>query len=167
MVAWFGSEGLFAYDLNGKPLWKKDLGVIDSGWFFDPDYQWGVASSPVLWKDRVYLQTDQQKGSFIAAFDAAGGNELWRTGRDEISTWGTPVVLEYEGKAQLVTNGTKGVRSYDPETGKTIWQYLGKNSEITCPTPVLGRGLIYVVDGYPPVQPILAIRWNAKRLGDE
>jgi len=161
VVAWFGSEGLYAYDLNGKPLWKKDLGVVDSGWFFDPDYQWGVASSPVLWKDRVYLQADQQKGSFIAAYDAAGGKELWRTSRDEISTWGTPVVLEYEGKAQLVTNGTKGVRSYDPETGKVIWQYLGKNAEITCPTPVLGKGLIYVTAGYPPVQPILAIRWGA------
>lgn len=161
VVAWFGSEGLFAYDLNGKPLWKKDLGIIDAGWFFDPDYQWGVASSPVLWHDRVYLQADQQKGSFVAAFDAAGGKELWRTGRDEIPTWGTPVVLEHEGKAQLVTNGTKGVRAYNPETGKVIWQYLGKNSEITCPTPVLAHGLIYVVNGYPPAQPILAIRWGA------
>ncbi len=161
VVAWFGSEGLYAYDLNGKPLWKKDLGIIDSGWFFDPDYQWGVASSPILWKDRVYLQADQQKGSFIAAYDAAAGKELWRTGRDEIPTWGTPVVLEHEGKAQLVTNGTKGVRGYDPETGKVLWQYLGKNSEITCPTPVLAHGLIYVVNGYPPAQPILAIRWGA------
>jgi len=161
VLAWFGSEGLFAYDLNGKLLWKKDLGVIDSGWFFDPDYQWGVASSPVIWKDRVFLQADQQKASFIASFDAASGKELWRTVRDELPTWGTPVVLEHDGKAQLVTNGTKAVRSYDPLTGKPLWQYAGKNSEISCPTPVLGDGLIYIANGYPPAQPILAIKWSA------
>ncbi len=162
VIAWFGSEGLYAYDMDGKPLWKKDLGVIDAGWFFDPDYQWGVASSPVIWKDRVYLQADQQKGSFVASFDTATGKELWRTGRDEIPTWGTPVVLEYNGQAQLVTNGTKAIRSYDPTTGKQLWQYAGKNSEVTCPTPVLGDGLIYVVNGYPPAQPILAIKWSAR-----
>jgi outer membrane protein assembly factor BamB len=161
VIAWFGSEGLFAYDVKGKLLWKKDLGVVDAGWFFDPDYQWGVASSPILWKDRVILQVDQQKGSFLASFDAATGKEQWRVQRDEIPTWGTPAVLEYEGKAQLVTNGTKGIRSYDPLTGKLIWQYLGKNSEITCPVPVLGAGLIYVTNGYPPAQPILAIKWGA------
>jgi outer membrane protein assembly factor BamB len=161
VIAWFGSEGLFAYDVQGKLLWKKDLGVVDAGWFFDPDYQWGVATSPIIWKDRVILQVDQQKGSFLASFDAATGKEQWRVQRDEIPTWGTPAVLEYEGKAQLVTNGTKGIRSYDPLTGKLIWQYLGKNSEITCPVPVLGAGLIYVTNGYPPAQPILAIKWGA------
>jgi len=161
IICWFGSEGLYAYDHSGKELWKKDLGVIDSGWFFDPDYQWGVASSPILWKDRLYLQVDQQKNSFIASYDAASGKELWKTERDEIPTWGTPAVLEHEGKAQLVTNGTKAVRSYDPLTGKLIWSLKG-NSEITCPTPITAGGLIYVVSGYPPIQPIYAVKWTAQ-----
>ena len=161
VTAWFGDAGLYTYDLRGKLLWKKDLGNIDAGWFYDPDYQWGVASSPVIWKNRIYIQADQQKNSFLVALDAASGKELWRVQRDEIPTWGTPVVLEFEGRAQLVTNGTKGVRSYDPMTGALLWEYKGRNSEITCTTPVLGPGLIFVVNGYPPVQPILAIRWNA------
>lgn len=161
VVAWFGSEGLYTYNTTGKLLWKRDLGNIDAGWFYDPDYQWGVASSPVIWKDLVFVQADQQKNSFLIALDAASGKEVWRVQRDEIPTWGTPVVLESEGKAQLVTNGTKGVRSYDPATGKLIWEYKGRNSEISCTTPVLGPGLIFVVNGYPPVQPILAIRWGA------
>jgi outer membrane protein assembly factor BamB len=162
VIVWFGSEGLYAYDHSGRQLWKKDLGVIDAGWFFDPDYQWGVASSPVLWRDRVFLQADQQKNSFIACFDAATGKELWRTGRDEIPSWGTPAVLEWDGKAQLVTNGTKAIRAYDPMTGKLIWSLKG-NSEITCPTPVAGGGLIYVAAGYPPIQPIYAVKWSAAR----
>lgn len=160
IVVWFGSEGLYAYDHSGKQLWKKDLGVIDAGWFFDPDYQWGVASSPMLWQEKVFLQVDQQKGSFIASYDAATGKELWKTERDEIPTWGTPAILEHEGKAQLVTNGTKAIRSYDPATGKLLWSLKG-NSEITCPTPVAAGGLIYVVAGYPPIQPIYAVKWGA------
>jgi hypothetical protein len=165
VVAWFGSEGLYAYDVKGKLLWKKDLGLIDSGWFFDPDQQWGVASSPVIHGNKLILQVDQQKGSFIAAFDVSSGKELWRTAREEIPTWGTPVVFEWAAspsarKAQIVTNGTRRVRGYDVATGKQLWE-LGNNAEITCPTPVFANGLIYVTSGYPPIRPIYAIKWDA------
>jgi outer membrane protein assembly factor BamB len=161
VVAYFGSEGLYAYDTKGKPLWKKDLGTIDTGWFFDPDFQWGAASSPQIYKNLVIVQADQQKNSFLAAFDLKTGKEVWRVQRDEIPGWGTPVVLEYEGKAQLVTNATKRIRSYEPLTGKLIWE-LGGNSEVTVTTPVTANGLIYVANGYPPIQPIYAIKWDAK-----
>jgi hypothetical protein len=70
-VAQFGSEGLFAFDMDGRVLWKKDLGVLDSGWFYDPTYQWGFSSSPVISGDSVIAQVDIQKGSFIAAWDLA------------------------------------------------------------------------------------------------
>lgn len=93
--------------------------------------------------------------------DAASGKELWRTPREEIPSWGTPALLEYEGKAQLVTNGTKAIRSYEPMTGKLIWSLRG-NSEITCPTPIAAGGLIYVAAGYAPIQPIYAIKWGAE-----
>jgi len=160
VIAWFGSEGLYAYDMNGKPLWKKDLGLIDAGWFFDPDFQWGAGSSPMIYKNMVIIQSDQQKGSFLAAFDTKTGKQIWRVDRDEIPGWATPVVHEMNGKAQLITNSVKYIRGHDPMTGKQLWQ-LGGNSEITVTTPVAGEGLIFVANGYPPIQPIYAIKWSA------
>ena len=75
----FGSEGLYAYDVDGKLLWKRDLGVLNAGWFYDPDYEWGVGSSPIIWKNLVIVQCDIQKNSFVAAFDVATGQPVWRT----------------------------------------------------------------------------------------
>jgi outer membrane protein assembly factor BamB len=160
LVVLFGSEGLYGYDLNGKLLWKQDLGVLDAGWFYDPDYQWEYASSPIIYKDMVVVQADIQKDSYIAAFDLKTGRQVWKTMRDEIPSWGTPTVYEGKSRAELVTNGTKAVRGYDPATGKELWR-LAPNSEITTPTPVVGHDLIFVTSGYRPVQPIYAIRPGA------
>jgi outer membrane protein assembly factor BamB len=161
VVAAFGSIGLLVcYDVEGKQLWKRELGVVDSGWFFDANFQWGHASSPIIYRDRVIVQADQQKGSFIAAYDLETGKEAWRTARgDEISTWGTPTIVSVKGRDELVTNGTK-VRGYDPSTGALRWT-LGPNSEITIGTPVAGDEFVYVTGGYPPVRPIYAIRPGA------
>jgi outer membrane protein assembly factor BamB len=79
VVAFFGSEGLYCYDTNGNLRWKKDLGLLDSGFFAVPEAQWGFASSPVLYNNKVLVQCDVQKGSFVAAFDVANGREIWRT----------------------------------------------------------------------------------------
>jgi outer membrane protein assembly factor BamB len=84
VVAYFGSEGLYAYSTAGKLLWKADLGLQNAGWFFDPDSEWGAASSPVIYKNSVVVQCDRQKDSFIAAYDLKNGHELWRTARTEI-----------------------------------------------------------------------------------
>jgi len=157
VIAYFGSEGLFAYSAEGKILWKKDLGLQNAGWFFDPDSEWGAGSSPVIYKNTVIVQCDRQKDSFIAAFDLKDGKELWRTARAEIPAWGTPTIVSGEGRAELVTNGTKAIRGYDAGTGRELWR-LGPNSEITCTTPVSANGLIFVTAGYPPVQPIYAIK---------
>ncbi len=159
VVAVFGSAGvLIAWDFGGKELWRVDLGVLDSGWFFDPAFQWGHSSSPIVYRNSVILQADVQKGSYIAAWDLATGKQLWKTPRaDEISTWGTPTIARTaDGRDELVTNGTK-IRGYDPATGKQLWT-LGPNSEITIGTPVAGNGLVFVTGGYPPVRPIYAIR---------
>src|SRR5262249_24792353 len=75
VIAYFGSEGLYAFSVEGKPLWKKDLGLQNAGWFFDPDSEWGAASSPVIYKDKVIVQCDRQKDSFIAAFALKDGKE--------------------------------------------------------------------------------------------
>ena len=157
VVAWFGSEGLYAYSANGKLLWSKDLGLQNAGWFFDPDSEWGVGSSPVIYKDTVIVLCDRQKDSFIAAFNLKDGKEVWRTARAEIPSWATPTLVQSPVRVELVTNGARAIRGYDPATGKELWS-LGPNSEIPCPTPVSGHGLIFVTSGYAPVQPIYAIK---------
>ncbi|MEM7587926.1 MAG: PQQ-binding-like beta-propeller repeat protein [Acidobacteriota bacterium] len=156
LVAHFGSEGLYCYDLEGNQLWYKPFGVLASGWFFDSTYEWGFSSSPILHDGKVITQIDVDKGSFIAAYDLATGKELWKTERDEIPTWGTPVVLPAAGGDEIITNGTT-IRGYHAENGKELWR-LAPNSEVTVASPVVTDGVAYVTGGYPPVRPIYAIR---------
>jgi outer membrane protein assembly factor BamB len=152
----FGSEGLFCYDLAGTLLWRQDLGVLDLGAFNDPDLKWGAGSSPVIWKGLVIVQCDLPKDGFLAAYDVKTGKPVWRTPRQEPPSWGTPTVIEGPGRSELVANGSRFIRGYDPLTGKELWQ-LGPNSEITVPTPFLAEGLIFVANGYRPIQPIYAV----------
>jgi hypothetical protein len=160
VIVSFGSEGLYAFDFTGKLLWKKDLGVLNAGWFFDPDYEWGIGSSPIIYKNMAIVQCDIQRGSFIAAFDTQTGKEIWRTQRDEIPSWSTPTILEVGGKAELVTQATTFTRGYDPMTGKELWKYSG-NSEIAIPTPIVGPGFVVITNGYRGVQPIVALKPGA------
>jgi outer membrane protein assembly factor BamB len=160
VVVSFGSEGLYAFDLDGKLLWKQDLGVLNAGWFFDPDYEWGIASSPIIYKNLVIVQCDIQRHSFVAAFDADSGKQIWRTERDEIPSWSTPTIFEANGKAELVTQATTFTRGYDAMTGKELWKYSG-NSEIAIPTPIIGPGMVIITNGYRGVQPIFAIKPGA------
>ena len=160
LIALFGSEGMYAYDLNGKLLWKQDIGVLDAGWFYDPDYQWEYGASPIIFKNMIIVQADIQKNSFIAAYDLKTGKQLWKTVREEIPGWATPAVYEGKTRAELVTNGTRAIRGYDPATGKELWR-LTPNSEVTTPTPIIAHDLIYVTSGYRPIQPIYAIKPGA------
>lgn len=161
LVAFFGSEGLYCLDMQGELVWKKDLGLLDSGWFLDPGYQWGFGSSPVIHEGSVILQCDIQKGSFVASFDLATGRENWRTPREEIPTWPTPVVHRFGDLPMLITHGTRAARGYDARDGQLLWSVPG-HSEIVTPTPVVAHDLIYVASGYSPVQPIVAIRPAAR-----
>jgi outer membrane protein assembly factor BamB len=158
IVSLLGSTGfLYCHDFEGNLLWKKEIGVLNSGWFYDPDYQWGHSSSPILYDGRVMVQADVHGSPFIAAYGLENGNELWRTAREgEIPTFGTPTVYHGPTGDELVTNGTR-IRGYDPATGVLLW-HLGPNSEITVGSPVVTSDLIYVTAGYPPVKPIYAIR---------
>jgi outer membrane protein assembly factor BamB len=160
VVVNFGSEGLYCYDREGRLLWQHDMGTLESGWFFDEDYQWGFGSSPVIYRDLAIIQCDVGRGSYIAAYRLADGSEAWRTSRDEIPSWGSPTVVEGPERTELVTNATRFARGYDPLTGKELWR-LGRQSEITVPTPFYADGMIFAVSGYSPVQPIYAIRPGA------
>ena len=160
VVALFGAEGLYCFDVGGKLLWKQDLGLLDAGWFLDPDYQWGAGSSPIIYKNLVIVQCDRQKDSFIAAYDINDGRQVWSTPRQEIPSWGTPTLYEGERRVELITNAAKQIRGYDPLTGKELWR-VSPNSEVTVTTPIAAHELIFVVNGYPPIQPIYAIRAGA------
>jgi outer membrane protein assembly factor BamB len=160
VIVSFGPQGLYAYDVDGQLIWKRDLGALNAGWFYDPDYEWGIGSSPIIWKNLVIVQCDIQKSSFIAAFDVATGEPAWRTAREEIPSWSTPAIYESNGRAELVTQATTFTRGYDAATGKELWRLAG-NSEIAIPTPIIGPGLIIVTNGYRGVQPIFAIKPGA------
>jgi outer membrane protein assembly factor BamB len=130
--------------------------MLDAGAFNDPDLQWGAASSPIVFNNLVIVQCDRHKDSYIAAFDVQSGKQVWRTGRDEQPSWGTPTIINGPKRSELVSNGTNFIRGYDPVNGKELWR-LGGNSEITVPTPFAAGGLIFVASGYHPIQPIYAI----------
>jgi len=161
VVAWFGSQGVYAYDTNGAPLWKVDLGHVDMGAYDIPSYEWGPASSPIIWNGLVLLQCDTQADSFVLALDAATGKTVWKTDREELPSWGTPTVIAIGNRAELVTNAAKYIRGYDARTGKELWR-LGGSSKITAPTPILAGGLIIVASGRRPEKPIFAVRPGAQ-----
>ena len=164
LIVSFGSEGLFAFDFNGKQLWKKDFGVLDSGFYMVPDAQWGFASSPVIHDGKIVIQADVQKNSFLAALDAATGKELWRTPRGDVPTFGTPAVVPYTAEGanglQVVVNGWKQIGGYDLATGKELWRMKG-GGDIPVPTPVFMDGLIIITSAHGSERPIYAIRTDA------
>jgi outer membrane protein assembly factor BamB len=163
VVAFFGSQGLYAYDLGGALKWKRDLGRLDVGAYDAPDYEWGPASSPILYEGLVIVQCDQQKNSFLIALRLADGSVAWRTPREELPSWATPNVYTAAGPraAELVTNAPRFIRGYDPRTGKELWR-LGRSSNITAPTPVFDRDLIVVMSGRRPSAPIFVIKPGAR-----
>ncbi|HEY3039898.1 MAG TPA: PQQ-binding-like beta-propeller repeat protein [Pyrinomonadaceae bacterium] len=160
VVAWFGSQGVYAYDFSGQFLWKVDLGRLDLGAYDIPTYEWGPASSPIIWNDLVILQCDTQTDSFILALDAATGKTVWKTDRDELPSWGTPTIATTATGSVLVANASNFIRGYDPRTGKELWR-LGGSSKITAPTPIFGEGFFVVVSGRGPERPIFVVRPNA------
>ena len=158
VVAFFGSEGLYAYNFEGKLLWKQDLGVLSAGWSFNPDVEWGVGSSPIIYDNLVIVQCDIQKDSFLAAYDLRDGRPVWRTPRAELPSWSTPTIHQGKIQVELITNG-KHIRGYHPLTGKELWS-LSSKAEFAVSTPFVAQDLIFINDSWMS-QPLYAIRVGA------
>jgi outer membrane protein assembly factor BamB len=150
VYAFFGSRGLYCYDLEGKLLWEKQFVPMKIRLGF------GEGTAPVLEGDRLIIEFDHEGESFITALDKRTGKEVWRTSRDEMTNWAMPLVVEHGGKKQIVTSATRKVRSYDLETGKLIWECTGLGLN-TIPAPVAAGGLVIVMSGFRDPN-LLAIR---------
>ncbi len=160
IVAFFGSEGLYSYDMEGNLLWRKNLGVLDSGFFMVPSAQWEFAASPILHDGMVFVQVDVLNDSFVAAFDADDGTERWRIARDDVPTWSTPTVHESHGQTQLIVNGYRHIGGYDIGTGTELWRMTG-GGDIPVPTPIVSEDLIFITNAHGSMSPIYAIRATA------
>ncbi|MFB3826533.1 MAG: PQQ-binding-like beta-propeller repeat protein [Bryobacteraceae bacterium] len=160
VAAFFGSEGLYVYDFDGRLLWKKDFGVLEASFFVMPEAQWGFASSPVIAQGKLVVLADVLKNGFLAAFDVRSGRQLWRTPRADVPTFGTPTVAPYAGGSrQIVVNGWKHIGGYDLETGKELWKMKG-GGDIPTPTPVFSDGLVVITSAHGQGRPIYAVRTN-------
>mgnify|MGYP002629754654 CR=1 FL=1 len=142
VFAYFESRGLYAYDMGGTLLWQSDFGDKRMR------NQFGEGSTPVLHGNHLVVVWDHITGpSFIVALDKRTGKELWRSSRDEMDTWATPLVVEHAGRAQVVVNAMNRVRSYDLETGKIVWEGPGTTMNVI-PSPVFGHGMVFIMSGF-------------------
>lgn len=156
VVAFFGSEGLYCYDMQGNLKWSKDFGVLKSSWYEMKDAEWGFGSSPIIHDDLVIVQCDVLGDSFLAALDVKTGKEVWRTTRTDMPTWSTPTIDVREGRSQVICNGWKHIGGYDLRTGKELWKLAG-GGDIPVPTPIVAHDLIYITNAHGRMAPIIAI----------
>lgn len=154
VYAYFGPEGLYAYDFSGKLAWKVIERFATLGL--------GTGTSPVLFQNLVIIQRDEDNGdnSVVVAYDKQTGKEVWKTVRRDIEiSWGTPVLVPAGDRTELVTNGNSAIVGYDPATGKELWRTKGVESN-AIHTPLIGKGLVIVTAGFP-AKKIIAIRPGA------
>ncbi len=155
VYAHFGDLGTYCLNMSGKILWSKEWPLLETR------YGYGTGSSPVLHEGRLYIVNDNEKQSYIVALDKLTGREIWRVNRDEPTTWSTPYIWRNEQRTEIVTVGTKKVRSYDLK-GNLLWEISGM-SLLAIPSPFSYDGLLYVATGYPSdkKRPVYAVRPGA------
>ncbi len=141
VYAYFGSRGLYCVDMMGNVKWEKDIGTMYKNLTF------GEGSSPVLHGNTLVIVQDHEKDSFITALDKRTGDVLWKTDRNEGTTWSSPIVVKQDGKPQVITAGTKRIRSYDLETGELLWDGDGLTPN-SIPSPVAANGYVYLMSGF-------------------
>lgn len=141
IYAFFGSRGLYCLDMKGNVKWSRNFGQMEIVASF------GEGSTPAVYKDKVFVQWDHQQKSYLYALDKKTGKEAWTAERDEITSWATPLVVEVNGKAQVITSATNKVRSYDAETGQVIWECTGMTRNVI-PNPMYADGILYLMSGF-------------------
>jgi outer membrane protein assembly factor BamB len=141
VYSYFGSYGLYCHDMDGNPVWSRQFPPMQSRNGF------GEGASPALHGDTLVLVRDQEGDSMIYALDAATGETRWEKPRDEASNWSTPLIVETEGRTEVVVNGTAAVISYDLATGDVLWHCSGQTAN-PIPSPVAGHGMIYAMSGF-------------------
>lgn len=141
VYVYFGSEGLYAFDLDGNLTWKTSLGLISTMGI-------GVASSPVLYRNLLIVQCDQDngKGSFLAAVNKFTGETTWKVERSALESWSTPLIARHGNRDELVVNAREIIISYDPATGKEYWRMQGVGVN-PAPSPVAGHGMVFITAG--------------------
>jgi outer membrane protein assembly factor BamB len=147
VFASFGQQGLVAVDLDGNLVWHNQIENLDN-------YH-GSAGSPILYRDTVIIYQDHQGDSFVAAFEKATGELVWRTDRETRTGWGTPIIIDTGQRHELIVSSQATVRAYDPATGDELWRVDGNMFEVI-PTPVVGHGLVFASSGR--AGPTFAIR---------
>jgi outer membrane protein assembly factor BamB len=154
VYAFFGSEGLYAYDMSGKLAWKADLGKLGT-------VGMGTGTSPILHENLVLMQCDEDNGeaSFIVALDKKTGKEVWKTPRKVQVSWATPILVRTVKRAELITSGTEAIVAYDPATGKELWRHKGVESN-AIPSPVANNEVVFLSAGFPE-KIVMAIRLGA------
>lgn len=160
VVAFFGSEGLYCYDMDGNLIWKNDFGVLNAAFYRAPDAQWGFASSPIIHDGVVIIQSDVLEDSFIGAYDVTNGKELWRTLRSDVPTWCTPSIYHYNNSTRIAVNGYQFIAGYDFKTGDEIW-HMAEGGDIPVPTPVIWNDLLFFTSGHGKLMPIYALKSSA------
>ncbi|HTQ39777.1 MAG TPA: PQQ-binding-like beta-propeller repeat protein [Pirellulales bacterium] len=150
VISYFGSRGLHCYDMQGHLKWEKDLGKMTTIFSF------GEGSSPALYGNTVVVNWDHEAGSFIVAFNKDTGQELWRTPRDEKTSWATPLIVPTGDQTLVVTSGKQKARAYDLATGKQVWE-CGGLTPAAIPSPVAADGIAYIMTGFQGSS-LLAIR---------
>jgi len=155
VIASFGSHGVYGLDVDGKLLWENDLGDMQV------KHGHGEGSSPALYGDTVIVNWDHEGESFVVALDKTNGKERWKVARDEATSWSTPLIVEHEGKRQVVISATKRVRGYDLTTGKLLWEAGGLSGNVVA-SPVAEDGYVYAGSSYE-VRNMLAIRLSGAK----
>lgn len=141
LVASFGSFGVYAFDLDGNLKWKRDLGRLRTR------LGWGEAVTPVIHGNSVILNWDQEVDSRLLVLNLADGTTRLDIPREEKSSWNTPLVVNHQGKTQVILNGTNRVRSYDLQTGEPLWQVAGMTVN-AIPSPLSDGQTAYIASGY-------------------
>ncbi len=142
LYAFFGSRGLFAYNLDGKLIWSKDLGDMQIRNGF------GEGSSPTIAGDLLIVPWDHEGQSMLYALNKNNGDIVWQTKRDEPTCWATPLIAsDPQGNRQVIMNGQSAARGYDLATGKELWQCSGQTQR-PCASAVAQDGVAYVASGF-------------------